>query len=54
LKLGVNVAAGRVTHPAVAEAVGMDYVPPEEALGVGPHAAASADGAKAGANQAAT
>ena len=35
LRLGVNVAAGRVTHPAVAEAVGMDYVPPEEALGVG-------------------
>jgi alanine dehydrogenase len=54
LKLGVNVAAGQVTHPAVAEAVGMDYVPPEEALGVGPQTAASADGAKAGAKQAAT
>ena len=25
--------AGTVTHPAVAEGVGMDYVPPEEALG---------------------
>jgi alanine dehydrogenase len=32
---GVNVADGRVTHPAVAEAVGLDYVPPEEALGIG-------------------
>jgi alanine dehydrogenase len=54
LKLGVNVAAGRVTHPAVAEAVGMDYVPPEEALGNGPQRAGSADGARAGARQAAT
>ena len=27
LRLGVNVAAGRVTHPAVAEAVGAEYVP---------------------------
>ena len=26
--------AGKVTHPAVAEGVGIDYVPPEEALGV--------------------
>jgi hypothetical protein len=43
------VAGGRVTHPAVAEAVGMEYVPPEEALAVGPHTPASADGAKAGA-----
>jgi alanine dehydrogenase len=33
LRPGVNVAAGRVTHPAVAEAVGEDYVPVEEALG---------------------
>jgi alanine dehydrogenase len=32
LRLGVNVAAGKVTHPAVAEAVGMEYVPVEEAL----------------------
>ncbi len=32
LRPGVNVAAGRVTHPAVAEGVGMDYVPVEEAL----------------------
>jgi alanine dehydrogenase len=34
LRLGANVAAGKVTHPAVAEAVGMDYVTPEEALGI--------------------
>jgi len=34
LRLGVNVAAGRVTHPAVAEGVGMDYVPVEDALGL--------------------
>ena len=34
LRLGVNVAGGKVTHPAVAEAVGADYVPVEEALGV--------------------
>ena len=31
---GVNVAAGKVTHPAVAEGVGMEYVPVEEALGL--------------------
>ena len=54
LRLGVNVAAGQVTHPAVAEAVGMDYVPPDEVLGLGPQTAASADGAKAGARQRAT
>jgi alanine dehydrogenase len=36
LRLGVNVAAGRVTHPAVAEGVGMDYMPVEEALGLEP------------------
>jgi alanine dehydrogenase len=35
LRPGVNVAAGNVTHPAVAEGVGMDYVPVEEALGLG-------------------
>jgi alanine dehydrogenase len=33
LRLGIDVAGGRVTHKAVAEAVGMEYVPPEEALG---------------------
>jgi alanine dehydrogenase len=32
LRLGVNVAGGAVTHPAVAEGVGMNYVPVEEAL----------------------
>ncbi len=32
LRPGVNVAAGQVTHPAVAEGVGMDYVAVEEAL----------------------
>ncbi len=34
LRLGVNVAGGHVTHPAVAEGVGMSFVPVEEALGV--------------------
>ncbi|HEY4778149.1 MAG TPA: alanine dehydrogenase [Solirubrobacterales bacterium] len=34
LRPGVNVAAGKVTHKAVAEGVGMDYVPVEEALGL--------------------
>jgi alanine dehydrogenase len=34
LRLGVNVAAGRITHPAVAEAVGESYVPVDEALGM--------------------
>jgi alanine dehydrogenase len=33
LRLGVNVVAGEVTHPAVAEAVGAEWVPVEEALG---------------------
>ncbi len=33
LREGINVAAGQVTHSAVAESVGMDYVPPEDALG---------------------
>jgi alanine dehydrogenase len=33
LRTGVNVAAGRVTHPAVAEGVGMEFTPVEEALG---------------------
>jgi alanine dehydrogenase len=32
LRLGVNVAAGQVTHPAVAEAVGAEYVPVTQAL----------------------
>ena len=33
LRLGVNVADGQVTHPAVARAVGAEYVPVGEALG---------------------
>jgi len=33
LRPGVNVAAGKVTHKAVAEGVGAEYVPVEEALG---------------------
>ncbi|HET9197746.1 MAG TPA: alanine dehydrogenase, partial [Solirubrobacterales bacterium] len=36
LRLGVNVAGGEVTHPAVAEGVGMEYVPVEDALGLEP------------------
>ncbi|MGE5408514.1 MAG: alanine dehydrogenase [Syntrophothermus sp.] len=35
LRPGVNVAAGQVTHPAVAEGVGMPYVSVEEALELG-------------------
>jgi alanine dehydrogenase len=42
LRLGVNVAAGVVTHPAVAEGVEMDCVPVEEALEI------SADGPESG------
>jgi alanine dehydrogenase len=34
LKLGINVAGGQVTHRAVAEGVGAEYVPPEEMLGL--------------------
>jgi alanine dehydrogenase len=34
LKQGLNVADGKVTYKAVAEAHGRDYVAPEEALGV--------------------
>jgi len=34
LRPGVNVAAGKVTHKAVAEGVGADYVPVGEALGL--------------------
>jgi alanine dehydrogenase len=55
LRLGINVAGGKVTHPAVAEGVGMEYVPPEEALGIGAPSgdgAAGADGAGATAAQA--
>jgi alanine dehydrogenase len=34
LKSGVNVADGKVTHPAVSEGVGMPYTPVDDALGV--------------------
>jgi alanine dehydrogenase len=34
LKPGVNVAHGKVTHPAVAEGVGVEYTPVEEVLSV--------------------
>jgi alanine dehydrogenase len=34
LKPGVNVAGGKVTHPAVAEAVGLPYTPVGDVLGV--------------------
>jgi len=34
LRPGVNVAAGQVTHPAVAEGVGTEYVTVEDALGL--------------------
>jgi alanine dehydrogenase len=56
LRLGVNVARGRITHPAVAEGVGADYVPPEEALGAsspGSDGTRGADGAGATATRAA-
>jgi alanine dehydrogenase len=33
LRRGVNVAGGRVTHPAVANSVGLPYTPVEEVLG---------------------
>ncbi len=35
LRPGVNVAAGKVTHPGVAEGVGSECVAVEEALGLG-------------------
>jgi alanine dehydrogenase len=44
LRLGVNVAGGEVTHPAVADGVGTDWVPVEEALNLDP----PADGPQAG------
>jgi alanine dehydrogenase len=54
LKLGINVAAHKVTHPAVAEGVGMDYTSPEEAFGFGvrPADGAATDGAGANATRA--
>jgi alanine dehydrogenase len=35
LRLGINVAKGKVTHPAVAEGVGVEYTPPEQVLDIG-------------------
>jgi alanine dehydrogenase len=49
LAKGVNVAAGKVTHPAVAEAVGEEYVPIERALGIATRAALDGDGKAAAA-----
>jgi alanine dehydrogenase len=39
LRLGVNIAGGHVTHPAVAQSVGMPLVPLDEALGRTTHTA---------------
>ena len=36
LKHGLNIVRGKVTHPAVAEALGKDYVPVEKVLGTMP------------------
>jgi alanine dehydrogenase len=33
LRAGLNIAGGRVTHKAVAEALGLPYTPPESVLG---------------------
>jgi alanine dehydrogenase len=52
LRLGVNVAAGKVTHPAVAEGVGAEYTSPEEALRLEPGAGGASDGAGAAASRA--
>lgn len=35
LRLGVNVADGKVTHPAVAEGVGVEHTPVEDVIGAG-------------------
>ena len=53
LGLGINVAAGKVTHPAVAEGVGVEYTPPERALGIDEDVPAATDGAGATAAKAA-
>ncbi len=55
LKLGINVAHGSVTHPAVAAGVGRDYVPADSALDIPPPpngAPPGADGAGATASHA--
>ncbi len=35
LRAGINVAQGRATHPAVAQAMGIEYYPPDEVLEIG-------------------
>jgi alanine dehydrogenase len=53
LRLGINVAGGKVTHPAVAEGVGLEYVPPDEVLGItSAENGAASDGAGATASKA--
>jgi alanine dehydrogenase len=45
LRLGINVARGKVTHPAVAESVGIAHTPVEEVLaGIGEPAASDGGG----------
>jgi alanine dehydrogenase len=39
LRRGVNVAHGAVTHPAVADDVGLKFTPIDEVLGLAPHTA---------------
>ena len=34
LRAGLNICGGKITHPAVAEALGLPYTPPEIALGM--------------------
>jgi alanine dehydrogenase len=38
LRLGINVAGGRITHPAVAEAVGLPFTPYEDVMSGSPSA----------------
>jgi alanine dehydrogenase len=53
LKPGINIAGGKVTHGAVAEGVGMEYVAPEQVLGFEmPQNGAAVDGAGATASRA--
>jgi alanine dehydrogenase len=55
LRLGINVAGGKVTHPAVAEGVGAEYVTPESVLDIPARPDGSppgADGARATASRA--
>jgi alanine dehydrogenase len=52
LRPGVNVAAGEVTHPAVAEAVGAPHVPVEAALEISADGTKSADMSRKSAHRA--